>query len=330
MGINRPHGTLTVTPSTASGAAPLNTTYNYAATNDSPVNTADLPPPRIVSPTNDFAVVTDDTCSPLVFTGSDTIKLIPPLLEVGETWTFTCSRLLPQGRSPTRRASSDPTSATGRPWPDTSAQSTVTATGPDLVVAKSHAGPFVAGDRGRTYELTVRNAGNAATSGPVSLADQLPNALTATALAGPGWSCEPAALTCTRADPLDAGSSYPAVTLSADVASDAPVEVVNGATVSGGGEVAGATGNNSASDPTTIGRAKAPKHEFGFGRSSVNGDGGVTLAIEVPGAGELSADDASKKDLVKGANTRAGGPGKVKLGSGPRARRSASSQPASD
>ncbi len=90
----------------------------------------------------------------------------------------------------------------GRPWPATTAQSTVTATGADVAVAKTHSGSFVAGDRGRTYVLTVRNAGNQATSGTVTLTDQLPAGLTATAIAGTGWSCQLGTLRCTRSNAL--------------------------------------------------------------------------------------------------------------------------------
>ena len=57
-------------------------------------------------------------------------------------------------------------------------------------------------------------------------------------------------MTATRSDALAAGASYPALTLTVSVASNAPASVTNTATVSGGGEIN--TANDTASDPTTI------------------------------------------------------------------------------
>jgi uncharacterized repeat protein (TIGR01451 family) len=123
-------------------------------------------------------------------------------------------------------------------------------TGPDLTVAKSHAGNFVSGDTGRTYSITASNAGGAPTAGTVSVSDTLPAGLTATAIAGTGWTCTLATLTCTRSDALGTGASHPVITLTVSVASSAPASVTNTATVSGGGETS--TGNDTATDPTTI------------------------------------------------------------------------------
>lgn len=53
-----------------------------------------------------------------------------------------------------------------------------------------------------------------------------------------------------RSDLLAAGGSYPVITLTVNVASNAPSSLTNTATVSGGGELN--TTNNTATDPTTI------------------------------------------------------------------------------
>jgi uncharacterized repeat protein (TIGR01451 family) len=82
------------------------------------------------------------------------------------------------------------------------------------------------------------------------LIDTLPSGLAATALNGTGWSCTTATLTCTRTDALPAGTSYPPVTLTVNVANNAPASVTNTVTVSGGSE--SNTTNNTASDVTTI------------------------------------------------------------------------------
>jgi kumamolisin len=124
-----------------------------------------------------------------------------------------------------------------------------TSTGPDLTITKSHTGNFIQGDTAKTYTITVTNSGNAATSGTVSVTDTLPTGLTATAMSGTGWTTNLTTLTATRSDALAAAGSYPALTITVNVAANA-TSVTNVASVSGGGETN--TANNSASDPTTI------------------------------------------------------------------------------
>jgi hypothetical protein len=82
------------------------------------------------------------------------------------------------------------------------------------------------------------------------MTDTLPAGLTATAISGTGWACTLGTLNCTRSDALAAGASYPAITVTVNVASNAPASVTNTAAVSGGGEIN--TSNNTASDLTTI------------------------------------------------------------------------------
>ncbi len=120
----------------------------------------------------------------------------------------------------------------------------------DLVIASSHLGNFTQGDVGRSYRITVRNAGGLPTSGTITVVDTLPSGLTATAVSGSGWTCTLATLTCTRSDVLAASSSFPAITITVNVAANAPSSVTNVVTVSGGSETN--TANDTANDPTTI------------------------------------------------------------------------------
>ncbi len=121
---------------------------------------------------------------------------------------------------------------------------------PDLTITKSHSGNFTQGQTGATYSITVSNVGSGPTIGTVAVSDTLPTSLTATALTGTGWSCSLGTLICTRTDALASTSSYPAITLTVNVASDAPASVTNTVAVSGGAEAN--TSNDSAADPTTI------------------------------------------------------------------------------
>ena len=122
---------------------------------------------------------------------------------------------------------------------------------PDLTLTKAHnGGNFAAGQVGASYTIMVRNVGSAPTSGTVTVIDTLPSGLTATAMAGTGWSCTVGTLTCTRGDALPPATGYPVITLTVNVASTASGSLVNNVAVSGGGDANG--GNNNASDSVTI------------------------------------------------------------------------------
>jgi uncharacterized repeat protein (TIGR01451 family) len=121
---------------------------------------------------------------------------------------------------------------------------------PDLTIAISHTGQFLQGRIGASYVITVTNSGSGPTAGAISTTDTLPTGLTATALSGEGWNCTLATLSCTRSDALAVSASYPAITLTVNVANDAGTLVTNTATVSGGGELN--TTNDTATDNTTV------------------------------------------------------------------------------
>ena len=121
---------------------------------------------------------------------------------------------------------------------------------PDLTLTATHVGNFTPGDVGDTYTITVSNSGSGATTAAVSLVDTLPSGVTVTAMSGTGWTVNLATLTATCSDALAAGASYPALTITVNVAANAPASLTNTATVSGGGELI--TSNNTVSDPTTL------------------------------------------------------------------------------
>jgi uncharacterized repeat protein (TIGR01451 family) len=122
---------------------------------------------------------------------------------------------------------------------------------PDLTITKTHVGNFNQGQTGAVYTLTVKNINSGATTGAlVTVTDSLPAGLTFNFISGQGWNCTFNGITCTRSDVLAGNSSYPPITLSVSVASNAPASVTNTATVAGGGQVN--TSNDSASDVTTI------------------------------------------------------------------------------
>jgi uncharacterized repeat protein (TIGR01451 family) len=135
-----------------------------------------------------------------------------------------------------------------------------------LGITKTHVGSFSRGQNGAIYTLTVSNSGPAATSGTVTVVETVPAGLTLASMAGAGWTCPgTAANNCTRSDPLEAGASYPAVTVEVNVAANAPGSVTNQAAVVGGG-----SGAASASDLTRVLTAQAVSVTPSTGTGSSN------------------------------------------------------------
>ena len=130
----------------------------------------------------------------------------------------------------------------------------ITVNRPNISISKSHTGNFRQGDTGKTYSIVVSNAGPGPTAGQVTVTDAVDAKLTPTGASGTGWNChQPQAgqtVTCDRTDALASGQSYPAITITVNVAADAPASITNIATVAGGGD--NTAGNNTSSDPTTI------------------------------------------------------------------------------
>ena len=124
---------------------------------------------------------------------------------------------------------------------------------PDLAIAASHGLPTVS--QGTTYTITVTNVGSVASLGTVKVSVSIPPGLVPTAVAGDGWSCVPASLTCTRGDSVAAGASYSIITLRVNVANGFTGYATTTFTISGGGDVSPA--NNSASDTVFIRNATA-------------------------------------------------------------------------
>jgi uncharacterized repeat protein (TIGR01451 family) len=158
-----------------------------------------------------------------------------------------------------------------------------TPTGPTLALSKMHTGNFTQGQIGATYTITTSNTGSGPTDGTqVTVTDQIPSGLTITNMSGTGWGCT-APPACLRNDVLAAGSSYPPLTVTVDVATNAPATLTNMATGTGGGFGGVAT----ASDPTTINGPAAPQLAISANSSpstfAPNGTGSYMVTISNTG-----------------------------------------------
>jgi len=116
----------------------------------------------------------------------------------------------------------------------------------DLTVSTSPAGTFTQGGTA-IYTVVVSNTGTDASTGPVTVAVVLPWSMTASPalLSGTGWTCQTTghvvvdglAYECTRSDSVNAGGSFPAVSVSTSLLASAPSTVQTCAVVSGGADV---------------------------------------------------------------------------------------------
>jgi len=123
--------------------------------------------------------------------------------------------------------------------------------GPDLALTKTGSPDPVTAGSPLTYMIEVENVGVEDTIDPVTVTDTLPDGLTFVSGSGGGFDCSAAGqvVTCTRVDPLDAGTKQ-TITLRVAVGGAAVPRVTNTASVSTEGD--GDPTNDTASVTTTV------------------------------------------------------------------------------
>jgi uncharacterized protein (TIGR03437 family) len=90
---------------------------------------------------------------------------------------------------------------------------------PALNLTLTGSSTLVQGQTGASFTIRVSNpAGGFPSSGILSVTAALPAGITQTSLSGSGWTCT--VLTCSRSDILNAGASYPPITIAANVAAN--------------------------------------------------------------------------------------------------------------
>ncbi len=176
---------------------------------------------------------------------------------------------------------------------------TLTSTPADLTVGSAHTGFFLRGQTGATYTITVNNIQAGGPSiGTVTAIDTLPAGMTATSIAGTGWTCGLATVTCTRADTLAGSASYPPIIITLNVGLGAATNSVNSVTVSGGGSAMPFTGTDPTlvNDPPDLTISKSHHASFTRGQTGV-----YTLVVSNLGPGvtftAVSATDAIPSGL---------------------------------
>jgi hypothetical protein len=135
------------------------------------------------------------------------------------------------------------------------------------------------GVTGLTFATAIRNNGGTASTGAVTVNATLGSGLTATAIAGTGWTCTLATLTCTRSDALASATNYPDVTVTFNVASNAPSSSSISASVSGGGDVD--LSNNTAGATVKIGTSLSIGSSTPSATVTAGGSAQYTIAMNL-------------------------------------------------
>ncbi len=282
------------------------------------------------APTNSPVIVNDAMELPFLPTGASgtgwTCQVFPESIQCQRSDALTAGASYPPITITVNIASTAPVSATNSAsvtgggdvngGNNTASDPTTIAPGPDLTLTKTHTGDFTQGQPGAVpglnYTVTVRNIGAAATTGTITLIDSVPPGLIPLSANGTGWTCSVAlqSVTCTRGDALAAAASYPSVTLTVDVESDAPASVTNTATIAGGGDVN--TSNNTVTDLTQINRgqnltvSKTHTGTFRQGQTGVTYTTTVTNSGATPTIGTVTLIDTVPTGLFPTAATGTG------------------------
>ena len=157
---------------------------------------------------------------------------------------------------------------------------------PALTVLSAHTGNFRQGQNGATYIVTVSNAtGAGPTRGTVTVTETVPMGMKLVSMRGTGWTC--GGNTCVTSIVLNAGASYPAITVTVNVAANAETPLFNSVTVSGGGSASNSTSDRTiiTVNPPTLSIAKSHTDNF---RQGQNGATYIVTVSNATGAGPTS------------------------------------------
>ena len=162
----------------------------------------------------------------------------------------------------------------------TGSDSTTINPAPLLTVTKTATNtPWTIGQANSQYTITINNAGNSATSGNITVTDDLPSGLT-TSSTGPGspivsggpaqGSCTVSSgtqMNCSLTKAINAGSSV-TITVPVAINPGAPNSATNTASAYGGGDLAHATSGTAATDSITTAIGVAAANDMVIGPES--------------------------------------------------------------
>ena len=172
---------------------------------------------------------------------------------------------------------------------------------PDLTIDKSHRGNFAVGTPG-TFTLRVRNAGNGATTGAITVTDMVPAELTLVSASGTNWNCTITGqtLSCTySAIPLAAGATASDLIVTVNPNTNTGSPFTNTADVTTPGE--SNTTNNSDDDPVSVTAGVEPDLEIvksHTGNFVTNQNGTFTLRVSNAGTAAVTTGPITVTDTL--------------------------------
>ncbi|MFO1427223.1 MAG: DUF11 domain-containing protein [Steroidobacteraceae bacterium] len=157
----------------------------------------------------------------------------------------------------------------------------------DLAITKTPTGPFTVGSNG-SYLLHVSNVNGSFIeneTNTVTVSDTLPAGLSFVSATGGGWTCGAAGqvVTCTHPAPLNAGQSFPDITLTVAIGPAAAPSVSNTASVSSA-TFDGDAGNNAATAVTPVTTLPATLRVLKTSEVLSDPRNGTTNPKRIPGA----------------------------------------------
>jgi uncharacterized repeat protein (TIGR01451 family) len=135
----------------------------------------------------------------------------------------------------------------------------------------------------------------------VTVTENAPSGLTLVSMAGTGWTCPSPGNTCNRSDALAPGASYPGITVTVNVATNAPSQLENQASVTGGGDPLVHTANdptNIIPGPPALGITKTHNGNFSQGQTGAKYTVTVTNVGSQPTLGPVNVDEVPPPGLT--------------------------------
>ena len=164
-----------------------------------------------------------------------------------------------------------------------SASDPTTVTASDLALEKTHNGAVQAGDQA-AYAIKVTNVGTADTTSTTTVTDTLPASLSFAGSPSQDWSCSASGqvVTCVYDESIEAGDpTGTTLELRVNVATSAPTQITNSATVALTGDPNGA--NNSDSDTADVGSIDLGIDKSHTGTFPRGGSGEYTITVDNDG-----------------------------------------------
>ncbi|UBV41692.1 DUF11 domain-containing protein [Deinococcus taeanensis] len=214
----------------------------------------------------------------------------------GGVLTITYTATVPTNLGRYTNTATATTGLSTTPASSVTVQNGVTAFGVTKTHGTFRVGNYAAGATGGTYTLTVTNTGNLISSGTLTLTDTLPAGLTLATASGAGWTCTgTTSLTCTYSGAPLAVNGSTTLTLNVNVPTGITTNIVNTASVTGGGATGTAVSNTDTVTNANLSLSKTASV------SSAPLNSNVTYTLTLTNTGPGAAAGVTVEDILPGS-----------------------------